>query len=96
MLGEGVVGRSAFLAHLRDPSKFKWRRERIRSRHTAGHMAYRVSFAIAVLELSEADMRRRVFVNEKLFQAFSPGVLLLPKEDEIPPKFSQSETIICR
>lgn len=91
VLGADSIGRSAFLAHLRDPKLFKRRRERVKPRLTAEHMAARVQFADAELERSAAQLKQRVFVDEKLFQAFNPGVLLLPAADSTPQKFVQSK-----
>ncbi len=96
VLGDSSIGRSAFLVHLRDPSLFKRRRERVKPRLTVDHMAARVRFVDAELSRSAADLKRRVFVDEKLFQAFNPGVLLLPAADTTPQKFVQSKTNVVQ
>ena len=87
-----VVSERTFLRYLADKETFKRRRSRLKPALTEQHKRLRVAFAQYILQLPYRVRMQIIYLDEKLFQAYCHGKLLLPAEDGTPTKFVQSKS----
>jgi hypothetical protein len=92
LLGPSAIARSTFYGKLANKDDFKTRAHRTKPSLTDHHKALRVDFARNQLALTLSESLQRIYIDEKLFQAYCQGKLLLPAEDDTPTKFVQSKS----